>query len=74
MEGLVLLAVAAIAACNRNCSPCIPNARDVDCAGGQGNSPAHVAGPVKVIGADVSGLRSGWEGDRVRRSLRLRNP
>lgn len=44
------------AACNPNYSPCVPYARDVDCAGGRGNGPAYVAGPVEVIGADVYGL------------------
>jgi|GEM_PF-709497 len=32
---------------------CVPIASDVDCAGGSGNGPAYVRGPVRVIGADV---------------------
>lgn len=33
--------------------PCVPIASDVDCAGGRGNGPAYVKGPVKVIGRDI---------------------
>jgi len=36
--------------------PCVPIASDVDCAGGRGNGPAYVRGPVRVIGSDVYGL------------------
>ena len=38
--------------------PCVPIASDVDCAGGKGNGPAYVKGPVrvKVIGIDPYGL------------------
>jgi len=32
---------------------CVPIAYDVDCAGGQGDGPAYVAGPVRVIGRDI---------------------
>ncbi|HKX72398.1 MAG TPA: G5 domain-containing protein [Candidatus Saccharimonadales bacterium] len=35
---------------------CVPIASDVDCAGGTGNGPAYVAGPVTVIGPDVYDL------------------
>ena len=35
---------------------CVPIASDVDCAGGSGNGPAYVAGPVYVIGSDIYGL------------------
>lgn len=42
--------------CNPNYTPCVPNASDVDCAGGSGNGPAYVEGPVRVIGVDVYGL------------------
>jgi resuscitation-promoting factor RpfB len=40
-----------------NCDPnysgaCVPIASDVDCAGGSGNGPAYVSGPVYVIGYD----------------------
>lgn len=36
--------------------PCVPIASDVDCAGGKGNGPAYVRGPVIVIGDDKYGL------------------
>jgi hypothetical protein len=35
---------------------CVPIASDVDCAGGTGDGPAYVEGPVKVIGSDVYDL------------------
>src|SRR5262245_21112845 len=31
---------------------CVPVASDVDCAGGQGNGPEYVRGPVYVVGPD----------------------
>ena len=34
----------------------MPIASDVDCAGGRGNGPAYVNGPVRVIGSDIYGL------------------
>jgi len=30
----------------------VPIARDVDCAGGNGNGPEYVSGPVYVVGPD----------------------
>jgi hypothetical protein len=42
--------------CDPNYSPCVPIASDVDCAGGSGNGPAYVGGPVTVIGTDVYDL------------------
>jgi resuscitation-promoting factor RpfB len=43
--------------CDPNYSgACVPIASDVDCANGNGNGPAYVAGPVKVIGKDIYGL------------------
>lgn len=46
---------------NQSCDPnyagaCVPIASDVDCAGGGGNGPAYVQGPVRVIGKDIYGL------------------
>ncbi len=32
---------------------CVPVASDVDCAGGSGNGPAYVRGPVSVVGRDI---------------------
>jgi hypothetical protein len=49
--------------CNPNYSGCVPIASDVDCAGGSGNGPAYVSGPVQVIGSDVYDLDrdgNGW--------------
>ncbi len=43
--------------CDPNYSgACVPIASDVDCAGGSGNGPAYVRGPVKVIGTDIYDL------------------
>ncbi len=42
--------------CDPNYEPCVPIASDVDCAGGSGNGPAYVQGPVRVIGVDIYGL------------------
>jgi hypothetical protein len=44
-------------ACDPNYSgACVPIASDVDCAGGSGNGPAYVSGPVTVVGNDIYGL------------------
>jgi hypothetical protein len=45
----------------QDCDPnysgaCVPIASDVDCAGGSGNGPAYVQGPVHVVGADIYDL------------------
>lgn len=50
-----------------NCDPnylgaCVPIASDVDCAGGSGNGPAYVSGPVRVIGSDIYGLDRDGDG------------
>lgn len=43
--------------CDSNYSgACVPIDSDVDCAGGSGNGPSYVKGPVKVIGTDIYGL------------------
>lgn len=49
----------------RNCqgySPCLPPGPDVDCAGGSGNGPRYVNGPVSVNGSDPYGLDSDGDG------------
>ena len=53
-------AIAQSAGCDPNYQnpPCVPIARDVDCAGGNGNGPAYVQGPVRVIDRDIYGLDS----------------
>jgi hypothetical protein len=50
-----------------NCDPnytgaCVPIASDVDCAGGSGNGPAYVRGPVYVVGRDIYGLDRDGDG------------
>ncbi|WP_323512623.1 G5 domain-containing protein [Subtercola sp. RTI3] len=61
-------AAPAPAADTSGCDPnydhaCVPIASDVDCAGGSGNGPAYVKGPVHVIGTDIyklDGNGDGW--------------
>ena len=56
-------APAAASSCDPNYSgACVPIASDVDCAGGSGNGPAYVKGPVKVIGTDIYKLDSDHDG------------
>ena len=43
-------------ACDPNYTGCVPIDSDVDCAGGSGNGPSYVRGPVQVIGSDIYGL------------------
>ena len=38
--------------CTPGYSPCIPPGPDVDCAGGSGNGPRYVQGPIQVSGSD----------------------
>ncbi len=54
-------------ASNSGCDPnysggCVPIASDVDCAGGKGNGPAYVQGPVQVVGTDIYGLDADHDG------------
>jgi hypothetical protein len=58
---LFFLPLSAVTASAQECDPnytnqCVPVASDVDCAGGSGNGPAYVAGPVLVVGRDIYGL------------------
>lgn len=48
--------------CHPSYDPCVPIANDVDCAGGRGNGPAYVRGPVRVIGPDVYRLDGDGDG------------
>lgn len=41
---------------------CVPIASDVDCAGGGGNGPAYVRGPVRVVGEDIYKLDRDGDG------------
>lgn len=51
-----------ISSCHPNYTGCVPIASDVDCAGGSGNGPAYVRGPVRVIGSDVYRLDGDKDG------------
>ena len=54
---------AAPSGCDGNYSgACVPIASDVDCAGGTGNGPAYVQGPVWVVGSDVYDLDRDGDG------------
>jgi hypothetical protein len=49
--------------CDPNYSgACVPIASDVDCAGGSGNGPAYVQGPVRVVGTDIYKLDRDGDG------------
>ena len=49
--------------CDPNYSgACVPIDSDVDCAGGSGNGPSYVRGPVRVIGVDIYGLDGDGDG------------
>lgn len=52
---------------NGGCDPnytgdCVPIASDVDCAGGSGNGPEYVVGPVQVVGSDIYRLDADHDG------------
>lgn len=56
-------APAAPSGCDSNyAGACVPIASDVDCAGGSGNGPAYVRGPVTVVGSDIYGLDRDGDG------------
>lgn len=56
-------APAAPSGCDPNyAGACVPAASDVDCAGGSGNGPAYVRGPVRVVGSDIYGLDRDGDG------------
>jgi hypothetical protein len=60
---LVGTKVATSAKCDPNYSgECVPIASDVDCAGGSGNGPGYVYGPVEVIGSDIYDLDRDGDG------------
>lgn len=51
------------AQCDPNYSgACVPIVSDVDCAGGNGNGPAYVQGPVRVVGPDIYDLDRDGDG------------
>lgn len=55
---LCLSGTAAAEECDPNYEnpPCVPLDSDVDCAGGSGNGPSYVDGPVTIIVRDIYGL------------------
>jgi hypothetical protein len=64
---LFALLVLPSAVWSQGCHPsyervCVPVASDVDCAGGSGNGPEYVQGPVEVVGPDVYGLDRDGDG------------
>jgi hypothetical protein len=61
--GTLIASAAAAQDCDPNYSgACVPIASDVDCAGGSGNGPAYVDGPVHVVGSDIYGLDRDGDG------------
>ena len=60
---LTLASSASAQDCDPNYSgKCVPIASDVDCAGGNGNGPAYVDGPVYVVGSDIYELDRDGDG------------
>lgn len=41
---------------------CVPIASDVDCAGGSGDGPGYVQGPVRIVGSDIYDLDRDGDG------------
>jgi hypothetical protein len=69
VAGLAVLPAAAPAAVSkRKCDPnyrgaCLkPNVSDYDCAGGSGNGPYYVRGPIRVVGRDHYRLDADHDG------------
>lgn len=48
--------------CDPNYSGCVPIDSDVDCAGGSGNGPSYVRGPIRVLGSDIYDLDRDGDG------------
>ena len=48
--------------CTPGYKPCLPPASDYDCAGGSGDGPKYVQGPVYVTGSDPYSLDSDGDG------------
>ena len=65
--GIIVLILFASSGALADCDPnyegaCVPIASDVDCAGGSGNGPAYVRGPVYVVGRDIYKLDRNKDG------------
>jgi hypothetical protein len=64
---LAVLLSGSAAVMAQECDPnyqgaCVPVASDVDCAGGNGNGPAYVQGPVYIVGEDIYELDRDGDG------------
>ncbi|MFV2018515.1 G5 domain-containing protein [Micromonospora sp. LOL_023] len=60
---VVLVGTKVVQLCDPNYTgACVPIASDVDCAGGSGNGPAYVRGPVYVVGSDIYDLDRDGDG------------
>ena len=64
---LIFLLLVPSVSWSQECHPsyarvCVPVASDVDCAGGSGNGPEYVRGPVEVVGPDVYDLDRDGDG------------
>ena len=63
VKQVTLIGTKQASSCDPNYSgACVPIASDVDCAGGSGNGPAYVQGPVRVIGVDIYDLDRDGDG------------
>ena len=58
----LIVAAGPVGPCSDYYSGCVPIASDVDCAGGTGDGPAYVAGPVQIHGSDPYGLDGDGDG------------
>ena len=55
--------VVAKSSCDPNYTgACVPIDSDVDCAGGSGNGPSYVTGPVRIVGSDIYDLDRDGDG------------
>ncbi|KAB2388035.1 hypothetical protein F9B16_05575 [Actinomadura montaniterrae] len=63
VEQIVAVGAKRASRCDSNYSgACVPIASDVDCAGGSGDGPAYVRGPVRVVGSDIYDLDRDGDG------------
>ncbi len=66
--GVMLASPAVAETCDPNYTgACVPIARDVDCAGGNGDGPAYVEGPIYVVGRDIYKLDRDGDGTACER-------
>ena len=64
---IAVIGLSATPATAQDCHPsyegeCVPIASDVYCAGGSGNGPEYIVGPVQVVRPDVCGLDRDHDG------------